>query len=384
MQPIVTPSLEYRGISIFVGDITKVAADAIVNAANELLLGGGGIDGSIHRAAGPRLLAECRTLNGCLTGQSKMTGGYNLPSKHVIHTVGPDCRIISIEMAEPLLQSCYETCLDIAEANHLESIVFCCISIGIFHFPKDKAAKIALETISKSIDAGLKCKVYICCYTEDDLSYYANAARQLTSVSELAPAPAANDLNSRHAYFTRRLQKDFQGEVLRKAVDRVIENQDRYCFLLRSTKVSGIDELITAIHKSDFFTGHSHSHHQYATGLVEHSLGVYDQMVRKAKEVGYLLDPNDIIFAALLHDICMARNNEWPHVKGKHGLNSRMITEKYLHHLTPAVLEAIEKHRHDPSPEDKTRNPLWYLIRMSDIEDAKTSPKKAIRFPQFK
>lgn len=380
MQPVVTPSLEYRGIIIFVGDITKVAADAIVNAANESLLGGGGIDGCIHMAAGPRLLAECRTLNGCPTGQSKMTGGYNLPSKHVIHTVGPDCRIISIEKAEPLLQSCYETCLDLAEANHLESIVFCCISIGIFHFPKDRAAKIALETISKRIDTGLKCKVYICCYTEDDLSYYANFVKQQTIVSGPTPITAANDLNPRQAYFTRRLQKDFQGEVLRKAVDRVIVNQDRYYSLLRSTKVQGIDELITAIHNSSFFTGHSHSHHHYTTGLVEHSLGVYDQMVHMAKEEGYSLDPNDIILVGLLHDVCMGRNDDWKNLPGRHGEKSANIVQKYLPNISDDVYEAICCHRHDPTAESKRRNLLWYLVRESDKADAATSPWYTLKF----
>ena len=378
MQPIVTPSLEYRGISVFVGDITKVAADAIVNAANELLLGGGGIDGNIHRAAGPRLLAECRTLNGCPTGQSKMTGGYNLPSKHVIHTVGPDCHRLSVEAAEPLLRSCYDTCLDIAEANHLESIVFCCISIGIFRFPKDKAAKIALETIGKRIDAGLKCKVYICCYTEDDLAYYANAAKQLSSVSKPAPAQVTNGLNPRQAHFTRLLQKDFQGEVLRKAVDRVIENQDRYYALLRSTGEVGIEELIASIHKSTFFTAHSHSHHHYASGTVEHSLGVYDQLVIKAEGYGY--SDKDLILTALLHDICMGYNPEWPHKPGRHGYNSFLITQKYLPNVSPAVLEAICCHKHWPSKESKARNPLRQLIKEADHADAATSPDRTLKF----
>lgn len=174
MQPSISPALQYKGIDIFVGDITKVAADAIVNAANETLLGGGGVDGAIHRAAGPQLLAECRTLHGCRTGQSKMTLGDNLPAKHVIHTVGPVWHGGS-HGEDLLLKSCYDTCLDLAEANKLESIVFCCISTGVYKFPKDRAARIALDTISARTDAGLKCKVYICCYSEGDLEVYRNA-----------------------------------------------------------------------------------------------------------------------------------------------------------------------------------------------------------------
>lgn len=183
MQPGISPALQYKGIDIFVGDITKVAADAIVNAANETLLGGGGIDGAIHYAAGPQLLAECRTLHGCRTGQSKMTLGYNLPAKHVIHTVGPDCRRMSVDEAEPLLRSCYETCLDLAEANHLESLVFCCISTGVYKFPKDRAARIALNTISARIAAEQRCKVYICCYSEGDLEVYEETITQINNTT---------------------------------------------------------------------------------------------------------------------------------------------------------------------------------------------------------
>lgn len=172
MQPTLSSYLSYGSIRIFVGDITKVAADAIVNAAKQSLLGGGGIDGCIHKAAGPGLLQECSKLHGCETGKCKITGGHNLPAKHVIHAVGPDCRFMSVEEATPLLKSCYEECLDVAEANHLESIVFCCISVGIFSFPKDKAARLALETISARIAAGLSCSVYICCYTPEDLKFY--------------------------------------------------------------------------------------------------------------------------------------------------------------------------------------------------------------------
>lgn len=138
------------GIRVIRGDITKLAVDAVVNAANETLLGGGGVDGAIHRAAGKELLEECRKLQGCKTGQAKITGGYRLPARHVIHTVGPVWHGGS--RGEPeLLADCYRNSLSLAAENGLKSVAFPAISTGVYGYPKEQAAQIAVGTIKEYI-----------------------------------------------------------------------------------------------------------------------------------------------------------------------------------------------------------------------------------------
>lgn len=159
-------------IKIIVGDITQLQVDAIVNAANCSLLGGGGVDGAIHRAAGKELLEECRTLGGCRTGESKMTGAYRLPCKKIIHTVGPVWHGGGHHEAE-LLASCYATALQMAETHHLKSIAFPCISTGVYGYPHATAAKIAWDTVKSHIrDGKYEGDVVLCCFREEDAEIY--------------------------------------------------------------------------------------------------------------------------------------------------------------------------------------------------------------------
>ena len=156
-----------RRIRIIEGDITTLEVDAIVNAANTSLLGGGGVDGAIHRAAGPRLLDECRTLNGCATGDARITGGYALPARWVIHTVGPVWRGGG-KHEDELLAGCYRRCFAVAEANEVRSLAFPSISTGAYRFPVEAASRIAMREAKRFLagNTGMR-EVTFVCFSKD-------------------------------------------------------------------------------------------------------------------------------------------------------------------------------------------------------------------------
>lgn len=168
-----------KRIDIVLGDITKVNVDAIVNAANSTLLGGGGVDGAIHRAAGPELLEECRKLNGCESGKAKITKGYKLPAKYVIHTVGPIWRGGNASEDE-LLASCYRNSLQLAVENSIKTIAFPSISTGAYRFPLKRAAKIAILEISKFLKNNKSIeKVLIVCFDKGTMNAYSEALSEI-------------------------------------------------------------------------------------------------------------------------------------------------------------------------------------------------------------
>lgn len=162
-------------LNVVLGDITKCDCDAIVNAANTSLLGGGGVDGAIHRAAGPELLEECRTLHGCPTGEARITKGYRLPAKYVIHTPGPVWQGGG-RKEEELLASCYRSCLELAVEHGIRRIAFPSISTGIYGFPLEKAAPIAIHTIRSFCEEHPQiAEVQMVCFDRRTKSYYEKA-----------------------------------------------------------------------------------------------------------------------------------------------------------------------------------------------------------------
>src|SRR6516162_6290851 len=179
-EPLLFAEIGPARLEVCVADITTLALDAIVNAANRSLLGGGGVDGAIHRAAGPELVAECRTLGGCETGDAKITRGYRLPAKHVIHAVGPVWSGGG-KGEDDLLASCYRTALDLAAAHRLASVAFPAISTGIYRFPVDRAARVAVGTVAAELAGAPRgvTRVVLCCFSPAAADHHIAAMNDL-------------------------------------------------------------------------------------------------------------------------------------------------------------------------------------------------------------
>jgi O-acetyl-ADP-ribose deacetylase (regulator of RNase III) len=179
-SPLLSAEIGKTLLDIVVADVTTLEVGAIVNAANRSLLGGGGVDGAIHRAAGPELLKECETLGGCNTGSAKITRGYRLKAKHVIHAVGPVWHGGGSD-EEALLAGCYRTALDLAAAHRVLSLAYPAISTGIYRFPADLAARIAVGTVASEIASSPRgiARVVFCCFSPDSAEHYQTAFAEL-------------------------------------------------------------------------------------------------------------------------------------------------------------------------------------------------------------
>ena len=178
-EPVASVTFNGVRLSVVVADITTLAVDAIVNAANTSLLGGGGVDGAIHRAAGPELLEECRTLGGCATGDAKITRGFRLPARFVIHAVGPVWHGGG-HSEDDLLASCYRRSLEIAAQHELRSIAFPAISTGVYGFPAERAAGIAVRTVHDNLSVGNFEQVIFCCFSPASARLHAEALQNLS------------------------------------------------------------------------------------------------------------------------------------------------------------------------------------------------------------
>ena len=179
-MPLLTAEVGPTRLDIIVADITTLDVDAIVNAANRKLLGGGGVDGAIHRAAGPGLRAECAKLDGCDTGSAKITGGHQLKARHIVHAVGPVWNGGG-QNEDTLLAGCYRTALDLAAQARLSSIAFPSISTGVYGFPADRAARIAVGTVSSEVSAAPRglAQVIFCCFSEASAAHHRDAFAEL-------------------------------------------------------------------------------------------------------------------------------------------------------------------------------------------------------------
>jgi O-acetyl-ADP-ribose deacetylase (regulator of RNase III) len=178
--PLFAAAVGTARLEVRVADITTLAVDAVVNAANRSLLGGGGVDGAIHRAAGPQLRAECRMLGGCEPGEAKITRGYRLPAKHVIHAVGPVWNG-GVAGEDELLASCYRAALDLAAVHRLTSIAFPAISTGVYRFPADRAARIAVGTVGAGMVGSPQpiTRVVFCCFAPNSADHHLAAFAEL-------------------------------------------------------------------------------------------------------------------------------------------------------------------------------------------------------------